>query len=293
MFNSNRSIPGHNLSPKDPAFWCHKDDAARTELNRACLHFLPVRNSEVLVAAVLEVCGKALSGPSADCVTSPSTPTLPALDEVNDAQHHIRAHKPELRPVSESVVHSDDALLKKVVDSQSDTLIVAVNLPGMTRRACIESLFLREIRGFNPLSWPSRTWSTQSDRGLCRLAILVDGGRTGKISPPALEDFMAMTLDVYRAGLTSRISNPSLHLVAWGGTLAVTAICATFAITCSSLFRGPPVLRPPHINYIAALFSQRAEILASFPALEFHLDVTDRRAFRFGVIPCVYPQSFA
>ncbi|KAI1790853.1 hypothetical protein LXA43DRAFT_1144285, partial [Ganoderma leucocontextum] len=90
---------------------------------------------------------------------------------------------------------------------------------------------------------------------------------------PALEHFMAMTLDAYIAGLTCRI--PSLHLVAWGGTVEgeVSAICAIFADARPSLFRL--ALRPPHIDYIAALFSQRAELFSSLTCLELSLHVTE------------------
>ncbi|KAI1782653.1 hypothetical protein LXA43DRAFT_1103630 [Ganoderma leucocontextum] len=89
----------------------------------------------------------------------------------------------------------------------------------------------------------------------------------------ALEDLMAMTLDAYTVGLTCRI--PSLHLIAWGGTLEgeVAAICDIYTDARPTLFRL--ALRPPHIDYIAALFSQRVETFSSLSSLELRLDVTE------------------
>ncbi|KAI1790867.1 hypothetical protein LXA43DRAFT_1095082 [Ganoderma leucocontextum] len=88
-----------------------------------------------------------------------------------------------------------------------------------------------------------------------------------------LEHFKAVTSDAYMTGLTCPITN--LHLTAWGGTLEgeVSAICAIFADARPSLFRL--ALRPAHVDYIAALFSQRVEAFLSLPSLELRLDVTD------------------
>lgn len=84
--------------------------------------------------------------------------------------------------------------------------------------------------------------------------------------------FMAMTLDAYMAGLTCQI--PSLHLIAWGGTSEgeISAICAVVADARPSLFRL--ALRPPHIGYIPALFSQRSDLFKSLSSLELRVDLT-------------------
>ena len=82
---------------------------------------------------------------------------------------------------------------------------------------------------------------------------------------------MGMTLDAYMAGLTCRI--PSLHLIAWGGTMdtEVEAICAMYADARPSVFRL--ALRPAHVDYLPALFYERVDLFSSMSSLELRLDV--------------------
>ncbi|PIL26115.1 hypothetical protein GSI_11869 [Ganoderma sinense ZZ0214-1] len=88
-----------------------------------------------------------------------------------------------------------------------------------------------------------------------------------------LEYFMAITVDAYMAGLTCRI--PSLHLIAWGGPMEdeILAICAMFSDALPSHFRL--ALRPAHVDYLAALFYERAELFSSLSSLELRLDLAD------------------
>ena len=90
---------------------------------------------------------------------------------------------------------------------------------------------------------------------------------------PGLKHFRAVTSDAYLAGLTCQVA--TLHLIAWGGTLEgeVSAICELFADAQPSVFRLS--LRPAHVDYIAALFSERVGHFQSLPSLELRLDVTD------------------
>ncbi|KAI1782654.1 hypothetical protein LXA43DRAFT_1187497 [Ganoderma leucocontextum] len=96
-------------------------------------------------------------------------------------------------------------------------------------------------------------------------------GQFARGSWPGLEYFMAMTLDAYMAGLTCQISN--LHLLAWGGTMdaEISAICAIFADARPSRFRL--AMRPAHVDYLAALFYERAELFSSLSTLELRLDL--------------------
>ncbi|KAM5538800.1 hypothetical protein V8D89_007522 [Ganoderma adspersum] len=90
---------------------------------------------------------------------------------------------------------------------------------------------------------------------------------------PRLEHFRAVTSDAYLAGLTCPVIR--LHLVAWGGTLEgeISAICEIFGDARPSLFRLS--LRPEHVDYIPALFSERVGHFQSLPSLELRLDIID------------------